>query len=383
MKTKGAVASVLDPRRGPAGFFRFGLAGVIAITTLSLLHLGGGRPATRPPGEVFRHPPILAGTKDSIRHVFQVTNSTDRAVKVLDVASSCTCTRTVLSKPELRPGEIAELVVDMQVMRTTAQRVAIVTLHTDHPRLPKWTYRIEAKTYQPVWFDEPTLNMGEFDPKTPGVSRGGTKVHTCYQGPRGDRPTLDWVASPHVRVRVDESSRSVEQDGGWELSTYDVSFELDTGGTSLEHDLISESVTVRYGDHVPAMVRLVARPVRPFSCVPAVAHFGVLAVGGEPRTLDVLVRSQDAGPFRIEGLEVDDPALFASDVTEEAGRSRERDDSGTRIVRLVLRPPQISMPSKHLSGYITLTFDRSRERNFRLPWVAEIQEGRSRVAIDP
>ncbi|MFO0958496.1 MAG: DUF1573 domain-containing protein [Isosphaeraceae bacterium] len=350
---------------------RFTAATIVGGITVAVLIHGMGRGSGIAPGERHEYPAFLAGTQDHIDYTFKVTNTTGRPVRILDCKSSCGCTSTELKKSSLLPGESTDLAVRMDVRDDTTENVAVVTLHTDHPRFPRWGYRLAARTYRPVWFEGPTLDLGEYDEESPRTLKGQAQLYLCGSWSRPTLPDLRWNLPPGIRVHINEATRSDERDGTWRITSYTADVELDLSGRSTLGDPISEFLSVRAQQGDPASLQLVAhRSWRNFAVMPTIAHFGSISQGGDV-SIEVVIRSIDRSPFRVLSVASDNPAVEAA-VTEDYVPDPLGQGADEYRLRLKLSAPSGKAEGGLLHGVIRLTLSSKDKPVLTIPWLADL-----------
>jgi len=133
------------------------------FVVIALLPFAGGcRVESALPGGAFDAGPLFSSSTPMLVHEFRVTNTTGKAVRILNETHSCTCTSVAFAPKQLAPGESAPLEVKVRVPDGYSERKIHVTLKTDHPKFPSWTYEVQFVSYPEARIVPDRIELGSF-----------------------------------------------------------------------------------------------------------------------------------------------------------------------------------------------------------------------------
>jgi hypothetical protein len=249
-------------------------------------------------------PPIYADPGTRLIHTFAVKNDSHEFQRISTVDHSCICSKALLDRTELNPGDEALLRLEADLTGQRGERVFQSFLRLECGAI--WTYSVKTTVYQRLGFDPPNLHFGLVDP---GQSKSQSLVLMLHASADGALPRVLSVVpqSDCLRAVWSDAARESASESSSGNPRLVISLVPDTSPGSF-----SSAVTVRYqlGDHeheatVPINWNVPSRyeitPRRVFFIRPTESH--------EELKRMVVIRRLDERPFRIRAIRTSDPLI--------------------------------------------------------------------------
>lgn len=331
------------------------------------------------PGGLYDAGPVFAADRPEIVHRFQVTNTTDRPVRILGERHSCTCTAPELPRVALRPGESTTLILTVSIPPAYARREVSCTVITDHPSHPEWNYGIRFESFPRARIEPELLHVGRLTPwmeSGDGTDRRVVETWLELFAPPGvsfPEPTEPADNGDGLTVRLERPPLLESFVSGVKRARYRISVELDA--KRLPPGAFAQDLSIPIPGAPPASATLSGEVVAPLACLPAQVHFGMVSAGDSAVTWRVIVRSVEGRPFRLEtpGDEEIGPT-----VQMKGGANRTSLDVD-HFVDLTLAVPS-GETRRTLAGTVRIRTDSPSFPEVRIPWSAFIRRSDARTA---
>jgi len=227
-------------------------------------------------------------------YLFKIHNPFKEEIHISDVRSSCGCTTPKALKNTLATYEESAIVATFNTRTFLGQRHATLTVVIDKPYYAEVQLQIAGYVRRDIVIHPGEANLGTVDRGTPVEKH----ISISYAG-RPDWQILD-VKSPcdYIQTQLVESARA----NG--TVTYDLVIKLNENAPS---GALNEQVVLLTNDQRSPEVPLdVQGQVVADLTIPASLFMGSLEPGQKSTKLLVVKAKQ---PFRITGIECDDPAF--------------------------------------------------------------------------
>ena len=106
---------------------------------------------------------LVTKTRESVRVVFPLRNTSDREMHVLDAISSCGCSSVEVGKRVLAAGEETELSLTVTATAREQRRSVSCTVLTDDALEPNRRYTVVVRVIRPVQFRTTPLDFGDLE----------------------------------------------------------------------------------------------------------------------------------------------------------------------------------------------------------------------------
>lgn len=267
---------------------------------------------------------------------FTITNIYPFEVEISRVRETCECTRPMLGKLVLGPGEQTALTAQLQTHRFKGRKGATLTVTFIRPEFAEVRLHVTSYIDPGISLQPPEIDFGILRPDESAQKQ----VEISCRGRPNWRIEAVRTARPNISAHLAE----------WERNAQGVRYRLQVQWMpSSLMGPFKEAVYLKTNDPDGAeLVLLVTgRVAGPVEVSPAVVWLGVLAPGSSTAKV-VVVRAQQ--PFRIEQLTSSLPELSIAVATNAAGAQS--------LHRLLLRYRAPLKLGKH-TGILRLQTDRS------------------------
>lgn len=358
------------------------------MLTLGLSTLGcTGSFEEVPPGEFFDSGKLIVSRTSTLKHTFQVTNSTSRPVRIQGETHSCGCTDIELRQVVLDPGESTPLTMTVRLPTGLVEREVGCTVKTDHPRFPEWNYTLRYATF-PVAriaterIDLGTISLGEAqDDDQPGrVDSAEQTWLELYTSGDEAAPEFGTIVGPDELIAdLDPNPIRKSLGGGVERIRHRLSVSLRPGMSSAGTYARSLSLPIAGGPSVSTTVVWSAKA--PVVSTPAQVHSGMLTPGADAVTRKLLIRSSDGRQFR---LLPDDPGPSEGLVPAIHGIAADAPPSTSHIATLALTIPETES-GRAFEGAVRFRTDIADFPEVRIPWSVFLRrsERAEEISTDP
>jgi hypothetical protein len=280
------------------------LLSLVFIASNAAAFLTVGTEAGDPKNVVAEVPPSFADPGTRLLHTFIVRNRTPQIQRILSVTHSCMCSKAMLDRTELAPGDEAQLRLEADLTGRRGAEVfhAFLQLETGE----RWTYSVKTQVIQRVGFEPQNLHFGFLDPgekKTQPVDMvlragpGDPMPQILSVVPESDKLTVSWTENPPAQgLDAARTARrlavtvTADVAPGTSSSTVAVRYQL--GGREHEAMLPITWIVRTYYE---------ISPPRVFIMKPSEAN------GELKRT--VVIKRVDDRPFKIRAVRTTEPFL--------------------------------------------------------------------------
>ena len=346
---------------------------VSTVACLSFLVGCSSRPVG-PPGGAFDAGAVFAVKTPVLTHTFLLTNTTGRAVRIMDESHTCTCTQVDLERKTLKPGEGVPLTMSVSVPQGYSSLDLGCAVLTDHPELKEWRYRMRFRSFPNARIVPDRINLGSHGSDGAGggdevrASRAYLEVFT----PAGGRPLRPGAVTvgPELAAVLDPTPTVDLIEDGVQRARYAITIDLD--GKPRSDGLSSRDLTVGMAEGLPASALVVWSNVLPVTCAPAQIHFGMVADGDLPKSAKVVITSNRGAPFIASPVNRD-PGPVRVKTLGDAARP-----SPSHTIELTLSDLGDG-PSTALSGSASVKTDLSDMPEVEIPWSAFPRRAKGRT----
>jgi hypothetical protein len=273
-----------------------------AVLTATLALLAAGC-AERPPGATYDAGPLFYSESSEFGHTFVVTNTTDRQVRIVEQLCTCTCTSSGVANSTLKPGESTTLTMKVNLADVYRTWEIECSLITDHPKYPRWPYRITFRTYSRARFDSDLVDLGPIDTLSSGTATSSTERSLWLEIYSPCTGSADRLAdfeitggTAEISARGEPCICRLEAGRIWQVR-YPITIRVPpssdfTDGTR------TLPIVARTHQGGRASTTVAWRQVSPMHIVPSELYFGIIGPSSsEVKT--ITLRTEDSKPFQL------------------------------------------------------------------------------------
>jgi len=226
-----------------------------------------------------------------------VKNTTGRAVRILRVEKSCTCTAAEVSQEVLGTGQCARLRLSVKVPGVRTRVSVSCTLNTDHPTLKDWTYSLAFESLPRIALSDTYLNLGGSE-KGAFVPRPQRLQVVVFGRSPSDLPNVQFAAPEDLTVEVEGNPKCAKlAEGAW-TTRYRLLLRLSEAHQRTP-GLHARSVDVSSPDGRRVSANVSWRYEYPIVATPGYVHFGRVRAGGRSGSRRLSLHSTMGQAFRV------------------------------------------------------------------------------------
>ena len=313
-------------------------------------------PADPPHRFTFDFPPTQVDEEHpSLVCRLPVTNPTGRPVRIVDVQTTCGCTKAELSARELPPGAGATLVVEVNLRGRDGPFQNTTRLVTDDPSSPAWEYEVRTVALPRAQFAPRTLFVGLVET---GESRTAEAAVLLTVPAGAEFPRLESVTASSPAVTVEPQPATTEEVAGGRRMRVPLRLAVRGGELTGAEGATVTATCAWPGGRTAESLPLNWTVQGPLSVSPSGVFFGSAGSAAGPVTRQVLVRRADGRPLRLSNLSSDHPAVSCRVASEAADRW---------VLEVKLDPDRLDGP---VVGRIQAETDHPRQPRLRVEFSA-------------
>lgn len=295
-----------------------------------------------------------------------MTNPSAKALRVVDIRRTCTCTEASISKRLLQPGATADLTLKLSVRPVLRDWSIHCTLFMDSTEEPERTYTLRYRSYPGIRFEDETVNLGSRATGPGGDHLAGTtwiETYSPASGPPVSIAPVRWTGPVQAAITDGPKVELIDR-GTVRRARYRVELAVPPEpGAAESPGTHSGSVTAETGSGRSASASVVWTVVSPLVATPSSVYFGTVGLGRRDATKKVIIRATDGSHFRLMGANSGRPEVQAR-IAEADG------PNPSRVVALTCSPLPTS--PRYLAGRAVFRTDHPRAPRLEILWSAVI-----------
>lgn len=344
----------------------------------------------RAPGERFSAGYIFPEKESTLTHALVVKNTTDRAVEVLRIEKTCTCTSFELDRYRLGRGETAKLTLRIDVNKGYMHKTAACVLKTDHPEVKDWPYTVEFVSAPFAVAEPDALNLGRWGADSSNPNTDNAVVLNLFGDSEIALSREDFTVPGELELKL-SPRREVHalQPKGWNTK-YELSIRLSPKGLQNVREGSYSGIVTRTINLVspgsksrPWQYSVYWQALDSLEVHPSYLVFGNLLDEGDDHSGSVTITTTTNETFRVVSVNGDSDHVRMDskfDSMEYGGRHRLTFKPRPDEFLSQIRPGE---SRKFASGIIQVHTTNGRKPIVQIPWSAMLESSASRRSKVP